>query len=102
MDERSNDSGIGTWVLIGIMFALGYFIRGDGTYEGQTAEQWFDDYDASDAQVETLTSALEEANANIDTANSSIESAKSNQDGAYEDMNNALYSLETVSTVEGE
>lgn len=89
------------WI-IGIVVVYYVFssISGTQEYEGRSAEEWFNEYDESSAQVEELRTVLEEANSNIEEANYRIEAAKSYAGDSYGDMEDALYSLETVDTVD--
>ena len=68
-------------------------------YEGQTAEEWFNEYDYCESRLSNYRDALEEANNNIKEANSNIENAKSYAWGSYEEMGDALDYLDTVDTV---
>ncbi len=84
------------WFISSVFSGIG----GLGKYEGQTAEEWFNQYEEASGQVEKLKTALQEANDNIEEANSDIDSAKSYEGASYDDMVNALNSLDTVSTVD--
>lgn len=98
---------IGIVVIYFIFSAIGSAFGGIGKYEGQSAEEWYNEYDESEAQVadlqdkvDGLQSALDEANSNIDDANSEIDSAKSYSGESYEEMEEAISNLDTVSTVD--
>lgn len=71
-----------------------------GKYEGMTAEEWFNEYDASEVQVQDLKDALQQANSNIEDANYVIDNAKSYEGASYDDMVDALNSLDTLDTVD--
>lgn len=95
------------WIvaIVVICFVFGS-IGGIGKYEGQSAEYWFNADDEAEAQVEELQNkvneyqtALQEANDNIEEANSNIDSAKSYEGASYDDMVDALNSLNTIETV---
>lgn len=89
------------WIIgIAVIWFIFSAVGGVGKYEGQTAEEWFNQYDEASAQVENLRDALQEANNNIEEANSNIESAKSNEGASYDDMVDALNSLDIVNTVD--
>ncbi|MDP3982769.1 MAG: hypothetical protein Q8Q65_01695, partial [bacterium] len=94
--------GGGWWFLS----SIGNGLSSIGKYEGQTAEEWFNEYNAASAQIDALNTriedfqyALQDANDNIEEANSNIESAKNYSGGSYDEMDYALYSLDTVSTI---
>jgi peptidoglycan hydrolase CwlO-like protein len=97
MEESNWRIGI-TGAIIGAVIIY-FILGGSGKYEGQTAEQWYSQYDASQSQVTDLQSALQEANDNIDQANNNIEDAKRAAWESYDDMGNTLDSLETVDNV---
>lgn len=89
------------WIIgIVVIWFILSIIGGMGKYQGQTAEEWFNQYDEASAQVEGLQTALQEANDNIDEANSNIEGAKSYEGASYDDMVDALNSLNTVDNVD--
>lgn len=92
MDEGQNSGSWLTWILvIGLVWAI--FFR-NPTYEDQTAEEWFNEYDQ-------CTISLEKANSNIEDVNSKIEEAKYCDYGcSYEDMQDAINNLETADTVD--
>lgn len=96
MEENNNQIWI-IVVLVGVLIWAIFFHQ--NTYEGQTAEEWFDEYDYQVSQNEEYKNALEEANSNIDVANSMIENAKWYSWESYEEMGDALDSLETIDTV---
>ena len=85
---------------IAVIWFVISIIGGIGKYDGQSAEEWFNEYDEASAKVEELRTALQEANHNIDEANVSIESAKSYEGASYGEMLEALSSLDIVSTVD--
>lgn len=89
-------------LIIGIVIVYSIFngIGSMGKYEGQTAEEWYNEYDQAEADLDAYKTAFEEANTNIEECNSKIESAKSYEGGSYEDMEYALNSLDTVDTVD--
>lgn len=94
---------IGIAVICFIFSAIGDF----GKYEGQTAEEWFNEYDDASAQVEELNTeveglqtALQEANDNIEQANRNIESAKLYSGESYGEIVDALDYLNTVNTID--
>lgn len=88
------------WIIALLVGALVWalFFHKD-TYEGQTAEEWFNQYDYQVEYNERLKEALEEANNNIEEANDEIEGAKWYAWESYEDMGDALDGLDTVDTV---
>lgn len=96
------------WIIgIAVGWLIFNAIRGFGKYEGLSAEEWFNQYDEESAQVEELNTkvddlktALQEANNNIEEVNSNIETAKRSKGGTYEDMDSALYRLDTTNTVD--
>lgn len=97
---------IGILLFYFIVSSIGNAIGGIGKYEGQNAEEWYNQYDESESEVadlqdkvDNLQSALEEANSNIDNANSEIENAKGYSGSSYEEMVDALDNLSTVSNV---
>lgn len=94
--EDGNNNGWLIAILIGALF-ISFFHK--EKYEGQTAEEWFNDYDYCESSLSEYKDALEEANDNIDEANSKIEDAKGYAWENYEEMGNALENLETVDTV---
>jgi len=88
------------WIIVFLVGALVWAIFfHQNTYEGQTAEEWFNEYDYQASQNEEYKNALEEANNNIDEANSMIEEAKWYSWERYEEMGDALDSLYTIDTV---
>ena len=107
MDEEENKlNWIGGIIIILIIGAIIWWFSGAGKYEGETAEYWFDEYDAETARVEELENrlsdfeaALEEANDNIEEANSQISEAQSYAWESYTEMGEALENLSTVDTV---
>lgn len=88
-------------IVIGVILVLSIF-GSSSKYEGQTAEEWFNDYDYCFSQVEEANSRIEEANYNIEEANSKIEDAKWCSYGScdYEEMQDKINSLETAETVD--
>ena len=107
--EDSNGWGsIIGWVIgIAVFWFIFSNIGGAGEYQGQSAEDWFNEYDEASVEIDRLNTriedfqyALQEANDNIEEANSDIESAKWYSGESYYDMEYALDSLDTVSTVD--
>jgi hypothetical protein len=94
------------WLFFHVTGALGGFMFGVGKYQGENAEYWYSQYDEANSnnedlqkKIEDLQSSLDEANSHIDDANDQIETAKYNSRDSYEEMNDSLDSLETVSKV---
>jgi len=88
---------IGIAIIWFVFSVIGNF----GKYEGLTAEDWFNEYDQSEADLENYKTALEEANYNIEEANSMIENARRCSWGCdYEEMQDALNDLDTIDTVD--
>lgn len=63
MDGTDNKAGSGfvsgvflTIIVISLIWGIGK----SGKYEGQTSEEWFDDYDSCEAELETVTSNAED------------------------------------------
>lgn len=84
MEEESN---WWVWVIIiGIVWLL-FFNNHD--YEGQSANEWYDEYESSQEELNSTQDALDEANSNI-------EEAKYSAWESYDEMGEALDSLETV------
>ena len=96
MENESNHQWI-IVILVGLLIWALFFYK--QKYEGQTTEEWFNDYDYCESRLGEYKDALEEANDNIDEANSKIEDAKGYAWENYEEMGNALENLETVDTV---
>ena len=105
--ENENNHGWAGWI-IGIIIVISLFLLmgGLGKYEGQTAEEWFNAYDAESARAEELENkisdfetALQEANDNIEEANSQISDAQGYAWESYEEMGETLNNLSTVDTV---
>ena len=100
MEDNNSESG-GAWIAFVVAFIISYLIfSGSGNYEGQTAEDWFNEYDAVIVENEELRNLLQEANEQIKTVNSSIVEAQSYSGESYEDMEDALNNLSIVDTVE--
>jgi len=97
MEENNEPKG---WLTIILVIALiwAIFFHKD-KYEGQTAEEWFNYYDYEVAINDELRDALQEANYNIEEANSMIDDAKWYAWESYEEMGEALDSLDNVETV---
>lgn len=85
--EENNNSWLVTVLVIALVWALFFHKQ---KYDGQTAEQWFNDYDSEVSLNEDYKNALQDANSNI-------EEAKSSAWETYDDMGNALDRLDTVS-----
>ena len=78
------------------------WVFGPKKYEGQTAEEWFNDYDFCTSQVQNANTNIEEANTNIDEINSKIEDAKFCEYGGcdFEEMQSKISYLEKAEQVE--
>ena len=96
--ENENNHGWAGWI-IGIIIVIFLFLLmgGLGKYEGQTAEEWFNAYDAETARVEELENRISDFETALEEANDNIENAKSYAWESYEEMGEALDSLDTVS-----
>lgn len=104
IDNISADTNHGygwkSWALFAVVLLILWRVfGGPSKYEGKTAEEWFNQYDAVTAELAEKTNSLEEANANIKQCNENIEDAKYYEGSSYEDMENALNSLDTVDEV---
>ncbi len=106
MDEGNNLGCLGTIITVILIGAVIWWFSGAGKYEGETAEFWFNAYDAETVKVEKLENrisdyetALEEANGNIEEANSQIRRAKNYAWESYRDMGEILESLHQVNKV---
>lgn len=106
-NEESKLSGSIMIVLV-VVFLLGYYLASGGSYEGESAENWFNEYDAETAYSTLLEEALYEANYNIEECNEAIEDAKEAKDYDYYDeptpegheaMKNALEDLGGCETI---
>ena len=98
MEENNNSSGCLIAILVVALIWALFFHQ--NTYEGQTAEEWFNEYDQTEADLEDYKTALEEANSNIEDANSKIRNAQYCSWGCtYTDMQNAINDLDTIDTV---
>lgn len=107
VDYDSNNSNPwgGLWNIIGIIIGViivGLIIGRSSKYEGQTAEEWFNDYDYCTSQVQKANTNIEEANTNIDEVNSKIEDAKFCEYGGcdYEEMQSKISYLDKAEQVE--
>lgn len=94
------------WIIGGaVIWFIFSAIGGVGKYEGQSAEEWFNQYDEASAKVEDLSTkvenlqtALQEANDHIETANNAIEEVKDSS--SFNELRDAAENLETVDTVD--
>jgi len=68
MMEESDDTNWFTWLLIIAVIWLFFFHK--QKYEGQTAEEWFNDYDYAEARLEAVKSQLGYAEDCLDEINS--------------------------------
>ena len=64
-----------------------------GGYEGQSAEEWADEYYACEDTLEDYEDALEEANSRIEELNGAIQDAQWYTWETYEEMGYALESI---------
>lgn len=88
-------------VVIGIIVVFSFFGK-SSKYEGQTAEEWFNDYDYCLSQVQEANIRIEDANSNIDDVNSRINYAKYCSYGGcdFEEMQSKIIYLETAEPIE--
>lgn len=93
MDEGSGQNWF-MYFLIGALVLLFFFH--EDTYEGQTAKEWFNAYDYETARSEELENRLTDYQTALEEANQEIEDAKWYAWESYEDMGDALDSLDTV------
>jgi len=94
---ENNSSGFITGVIVTLIaVSLFWGIGSYGKYEGQTAKEWYDDYDYSQANLDQCESSVEDYQYTIDDANYMIEEAKSYAWENYDDMGYALENLETI------
>lgn len=96
MDEDNKSNWIGGIIGILIVGAIIWWFSGAGKYEGRTAEEWFNVYDYETARNEELENRLSDYQTALEEANSNIENAKGYAWESYEDMGDALDSLDTV------
>lgn len=82
------------YLLIGVLVWSLFFHK--DTYEGRTAEEWFNTYDYETARSEELENRLTDYQTALEEANSNIENAKGYAWESYKDMGEALDSLDTV------
>ena len=85
------------WLAIILVIALVWviFFQKD-KYEGQTAEEWFNEYDYQVAQKEELESRLDDYKDALQKANDNIDEAKWYTWGPYDEMGEALDNLSGV------
>ena len=81
-------------LLVGVLVWAIFFHK--DTYEGQTAEEWFNAYDYETARNEELENRLSDYQTALEEANNNIDDAKWYAWESYEDMGDALDSLDTV------
>lgn len=86
------------WLTIILVIALVWaiFFQKD-KYEGQTAEEWFYEYDYQIAINEELENMLSEYQDALQEANDNIDEAKWYTWESYNEMGEALDNLETIS-----
>lgn len=93
MDEGSGQN----WLMYFLIGALVWaFFFQENKYEGRNAEEWFNAYDYETVRNEELENRLTDYQTALEEANSEIEDAKRYAWESYEDMGNALDSLNTV------
>lgn len=98
MDNEFQGLGFLPGVIIGIIIvAIFWGIGKHGKYEGQTAEDWFNEYDYCEGSLYDSETNLNDYRDALDEANNNIEEAKIYSGSSYDDMEYALYNLDTVS-----
>lgn len=97
-ESTTNSFALGA-VAATIVIIIFWGIGGGGRYEGQSAQDWVDDYDSCSSTLSDYEDALVEANDNIDEANYMIEDAQSYAWQNYYDMGYALENLSTIDNV---
>lgn len=119
MDENNEYEDSNGWpasfniigVIIGfvVVFSIiGANLGGSSKYEGQTAEEWFNEYDQCSVNLENYQTAFEEANSKIEEANNNIEDVNYKIEDTkncswgcdYEEMQDRIDNLETADTVD--
>ncbi len=98
---------VASWVILIVIIWWASTAFGDvGKYEGENADYWYDAYYEEVGKVEDLESqlsdyqdALSEANSNIETVNNNIDDAKWYAWESYDEMGEALDSLDPVDTI---
>ncbi len=90
MDNEEHNSNY-SWVIFILIFISSWFIfSGDNKYEGQTAEDWYNEYDAMEIQSQNLKEC-------IDTLKSQLEDIGDEslwaEDSDYNEMNDTLFSI---------
>ncbi len=83
-------------VIVGICVVLVIFSN-IGRYEGETAEARYNEYEDAEARVKELEYQVSDYEDALQQANSNIKKAKGYSGSSYQDMENALYNLKTVS-----
>lgn len=109
-DEGSGFGGVVGWVIgFGIVIWILGGLFGSSKYEGQTAEEWYNEYDQCEVNVTTYKTTIEEANtkieeanSNIDNANSKVSDAKqsSRWDDDYEELQDKINNLEEIDNID--
>jgi len=85
------------WIIAFLVGALIWaFFFQDNKYEGRAAEEWFNAYDYETARNEELENRVSDYQTALEEANQEIEDAKWYAWESYEDMGDALDSLDTV------
>lgn len=109
MQENTNQESTigGTITKIGIGLIIGYLMWGNQTYEGETAEYWYNMYAEEESSRADLRDrlaeyqyALEEANNTITAHNDQISTVQMYTWDDYEAMGDAIDSLEEFSLVD--
>jgi hypothetical protein len=91
MDSNSGGGFFTGVVVTLIVVSLIWGIGSGGKYEGQTAQEWYDENSSTEEDLQSYKSALDQANSNIEDAKSE----------AWSDYNNMGYTLDNLETVDG-
>lgn len=94
MEDEDNGS---KWIiafLVGALIWAVFFHK--NKFEGQTAEEWFNAYDAETARTDDLENRISDLQGALEEANSEIEEAKSYSWQSYEEMGEALENLDSI------
>ncbi|KKS52542.1 MAG: hypothetical protein UV19_C0018G0003 [Parcubacteria group bacterium GW2011_GWA2_42_28] len=92
---EDNDKSPWFIIILVIMLIWSIFFYKD-KYEGQTAEEWFNEYDYQVAVNENLESRLSDYQDVLQEANNNIDEAKWYAWESYDEMGEALDNLDTV------
>lgn len=90
---ENKSSGLIT-ILVLVIFYLLFFHQ--QKYEGLTASEWFDEYSDAESKLSDLEEQLYSYEYALDEANSNIDEAKYYAWESYDEMGEALDTLETV------